>query len=82
MSEPQIDDAAAAGREPLTEQAADAVRAYADRERSKADTLAAVLEDIAANGYPAPESGVLWETARDEHLAELDDAANGGRRVA
>ena len=70
-------------RELLSEQAADAVRAYADRERAKVETLTAVLEDIAAHGYPDPESGVLWETARDAHLAELADSeGEGGRRVA
>ncbi|MFI6063238.1 hypothetical protein [Streptomyces sp. NPDC051286] len=36
-------------------------------------TLASVLEDIATNGYPAPEAGVLWEAARDAHLATLAD---------
>ncbi|WP_354671137.1 hypothetical protein [Streptomyces sp. ZSW22] len=33
--------------------------------------LASVLEDIAAKGYPAAESGVLWEEARDAHLERL-----------
>ncbi|WP_371321416.1 hypothetical protein [Streptomyces rochei] len=33
--------------------------------------LASVLEDIAANGYPAAESCVLWEEARDAHLERL-----------
>ncbi|WP_145830468.1 hypothetical protein [Streptomyces sp. T12] len=28
-------------------------------------------EDIAANGYPSPETGVLWEEARDAHLERL-----------
>ncbi len=28
-------------------------------------------EDIAANGYPAAESGVLWEEARDGHPERL-----------
>ncbi|MFF3148190.1 hypothetical protein ACFVRU_42390 [Streptomyces sp. NPDC057927] len=27
-------------------------------------------------------SGVLWEIARDEHLAELADDVDGARRVA
>ncbi|MFJ8076988.1 hypothetical protein ACIQ7Q_24355 [Streptomyces sp. NPDC096176] len=58
-------------RQPLDETAADAVRAYAAKEREKTDALASVLEDIALNGYPAPETGVLWETARDAHLARL-----------
>ncbi|WP_406466156.1 hypothetical protein OHB07_37440 [Streptomyces sp. NBC_00111] len=60
-------------RQPLDEPAAEAVRAYAAAERAKADLLATVLEDIAANGYPAPETGVPWEAARDAHLARLAD---------
>ncbi|CAM5620119.1 hypothetical protein SAVIM40S_02422 [Streptomyces avidinii] len=32
-----------------------------------------MLEDIAAHGYPAPETGMLWETACDAHLARLAD---------
>ncbi|MCI3220913.1 hypothetical protein GXP76_01700 [Streptomyces sp. NP-1717] len=53
--------------------AAASVLAYAAAERAKTDVLASVLEDIAANGYPSPESGVPWETARDTHLARLAD---------
>lgn len=49
------------------------VRAYAAAERAKTDVLASVLEDIATSRYPAPESGVLWETARDAHLTRLAD---------
>jgi hypothetical protein len=64
---------APAARQPLEPPAADAVRSYAAAERAKTDTLASVLEDIATNGYPAPETGVLWETARDAHLATLAD---------
>jgi hypothetical protein len=60
-------------RQPLDEHAAAAVRAYAADQRAKVDVLASVLEDIAANGYPSPESGVPWETARDAHLARLAD---------
>ncbi|MFE5885538.1 hypothetical protein [Streptomyces hydrogenans] len=60
-------------RQPLDEHAADSVRAYAAAERAKTDVLASVLEDIAANGYPSPESGMPWETARDAHLARLAD---------
>ncbi|MFB8046044.1 hypothetical protein ACFC8F_32665 [Streptomyces hydrogenans] len=60
-------------RQPLDEHAADSVRAYAAAERAKTDILASVLEDIAANGYPSPESGMPWETARDAHLARLAD---------
>ncbi len=66
-------------RHPLDEHAAASVLAYAADQRAKVDVLASVLEDIAANGYPAPESGVLWETARDAHLERLED---GQPRVA
>ncbi|MFE5902496.1 hypothetical protein ACFQ67_34515 [Streptomyces sp. NPDC056488] len=60
-------------RQPLDEHAAASARAYAADQRAKADVLASVLEDIAANGYPSPEFGVPWETARDTHLARLAD---------
>ncbi|MFF4835546.1 hypothetical protein [Streptomyces sp. NPDC001315] len=63
--------AAAPDRQPLDESAAESVRKYAADQRAKVDVLASVLEDIAANGYPVPESGVLWEEARDAHLARL-----------
>ncbi len=55
------------------EHAAASVRAYAADQRVKVDVLASVLEDIAANGYPSPETGVPWETARDARLARLTD---------
>lgn len=58
-------------RRLLAERAAESVRAYAADQRAKVDVLASVLEDVAANGYPAPESGVLWEEARDAHLERL-----------
>ncbi|MFF8513215.1 hypothetical protein ACF064_34685 [Streptomyces sp. NPDC015492] len=38
---------------------------------ARVDVLASVLEDIAANGYPSPETGVLWAEARDAHLDRL-----------
>ncbi|MEU9146670.1 hypothetical protein [Streptomyces sp. NPDC048349] len=60
-------------RQPLDEHAAAAVLAYAADQRAKVDALASVLEDIAAHGYPSPETGVPWETARDAHLAGLAD---------
>ncbi|MCY0944758.1 hypothetical protein [Streptomyces antarcticus] len=60
-------------RLPLDEHAAASALAYAADQRAKVDVLASVLEDIAANGYPAPDTGVLWETARDAHLARLAD---------
>ncbi|MEV3933714.1 hypothetical protein [Streptomyces sp. NPDC053728] len=65
--------ATAPDRQPLDDHAADSVRAYAAAERAKADVLASVLEEIAAHGYPAPETGVPWEAARDAHLARLAD---------
>ncbi|MFJ2273898.1 hypothetical protein ACIOEZ_06860 [Streptomyces sp. NPDC087866] len=65
--------APAPARQPLDDHAAAAARAYAAAERAKTDALASVLEDIAANGYPSPETGVPWETARDAHLARLAD---------
>ncbi|WP_299537311.1 hypothetical protein [uncultured Streptomyces sp.] len=71
--------ATAPARQPLDEHAAASARAYAAAERAKTDTLASVLEDIATNGYPSPETGVPWEVARDEHLARLADRQ---RRVA
>lgn len=60
-------------RQPLDDHAAASARAYAADQRAKVDVLASVLEDIAAHGYPTPETGVLWETARDAHLARLAD---------
>ncbi|AYG78563.1 hypothetical protein DWB77_00671 [Streptomyces hundungensis] len=65
--------APAPARQPLDEHAAEAARAYAAAERARTDALASVLEDIAAHGYPSPESGVPWETARDAHLARVVD---------
>ncbi|GAA2990800.1 hypothetical protein [Streptomyces fulvorobeus] len=65
--------ATAPARQPLDEHAAASVRAYAADQRAKVDVLASVLEEIAANGYPSPESGVPWETACDAHLARLGD---------
>jgi hypothetical protein len=58
-------------RQPLDENAAASIRAYAADQRAKVDVLASVLEDIAANGYPSPETGMLWEEARDAHLERL-----------
>ncbi|WP_406359534.1 hypothetical protein OID55_01080 [Streptomyces sp. NBC_00715] len=63
--------APAPDRQPLDETAAASVRAYAADQRARVDALASVLEDIAAHGYPAAESGVLWEDARDAHLERL-----------
>ncbi len=60
-------------RQPVDESAAASVRAYAADQRARVDVLASVLEDIAENGYPAAESGVLWEETRDAHLERLAD---------
>ncbi|MEV6212315.1 hypothetical protein [Kitasatospora sp. NPDC051914] len=67
MSHTPADD----GREPVADHAADALRSWAQAERTQADALAQVLEDIAANGLPDPETCVPWEELRDQHLAEL-----------
>ncbi|MGW1171575.1 hypothetical protein [Streptomyces sp. NPDC002550] len=58
-------------RQPLDENAAESLRAYAADQRARVDVLASVLEDIAEHGYPSAESGVLWEEARDAHLERL-----------
>ncbi|MFG2425320.1 hypothetical protein ACGFWD_40795 [Streptomyces sp. NPDC048448] len=58
-------------RQQLEPAAADAVRAYAARTRESADRLAAVLEDIAANGLPAAEDCMPWEELREAHLTRL-----------
>ncbi|MEV5787158.1 hypothetical protein AB0M86_40895 [Streptomyces sp. NPDC051639] len=58
-------------RQQLEPAAADAVRAYAARTRESADRLAAVLEDIAANGLPAAEDCTPWEELREAHLTRL-----------
>ncbi|MEU3743247.1 hypothetical protein AB0E78_40090 [Streptomyces sp. NPDC032198] len=71
--------ATAPDRQPLDASAAESVRRYAADQRARVDVLASVLEDIAEHGYPSPESGVPWETARDAHLARL---ADGEPRVA
>jgi hypothetical protein len=71
MSDDASQPATEPARQPLDEHAAESVLAYAAAERAKTDVLASVLEDIAANGYPSPESGIAWETARDSHLARL-----------
>lgn len=63
--------AAAPDCQPLDETAAASIRQYAAAQRARVDVLASVLEDIATNGYPSPESDVLWEDARDAHLARL-----------
>jgi hypothetical protein len=66
-------DPAAPDREPVTDTSADALRSWAADERTKAEQLAALLEDIAANGLPRPEDCEPWTELRDRHLAELAD---------
>ncbi|MET9125050.1 hypothetical protein [Streptomyces sp. NPDC004528] len=58
-------------RQQLEPAAADAVRAYAAQTRENADRLAAVLEDIAANGLPSAEDCTPWEDLREAHLTRL-----------
>ncbi|MEN8655575.1 hypothetical protein ABCR94_34630 [Streptomyces sp. 21So2-11] len=58
-------------RQPVTAKGADALRAYAARQQSNANELAAFLEDVATNGLPAPETTTPWEVVRDRRLAEL-----------
>jgi hypothetical protein len=63
--------AAQAARQQLEPAAADVVRAYAARNRERADQFAAVLEDIAENGLPPVEDCTPWEDLREAHLARL-----------
>ncbi|MGV9419924.1 hypothetical protein ACWDO6_20770 [Streptomyces sp. NPDC003674] len=60
-----------AARQQLEPAAAAGLRAYAARTRESADQLAAVLEDIAANGLPSVEDCTPWEELREAHLARL-----------
>lgn len=62
---------AAYGREPMSPDGAQALRAYAARKREQADQVAAVLEDLAANGMPAVEDCVPWEELREAKLNQL-----------
>lgn len=62
---------AAGGREPMSPEGAQALRAYAARKREQADQVAAVLEDLAANGLPAIEDCVPWEELREAKLTQL-----------
>ncbi|MFE5669101.1 hypothetical protein ACFQ7W_34920 [Streptomyces niveus] len=66
-----MSDQPTAARQQLAPAAADGLRAYAARTRESADQLAAVLEDIAANGLPAVEDCTPWEELRETHLARL-----------
>lgn len=62
---------APSGREPMTPEGAQALRAYAARKREQADQVSVVLEDVAANGLPAIEDCVPWEDLREAKLAQL-----------
>ncbi|MEU5656773.1 hypothetical protein ABZ802_14270 [Streptomyces sp. NPDC047737] len=73
MSEQPAVAVPSAERKPLEPEAAEAVRAYAARTRANADRLAAVLEDIAANGLPSLDECTPWEDLRDARLAQLAD---------
>ncbi|MEV0750192.1 hypothetical protein AB0I75_34160 [Streptomyces sp. NPDC050273] len=66
--QPALADTTRQQLEPAT---ADGLRAYAARTRESADQLAAVLEDIAANGLPPVEDCTPWEDLRESHLARL-----------
>jgi hypothetical protein len=57
--------------QPLSEKAAAGLRARAEQEREKSPELAAVLEEIAANGLPDPAECTPWEEIRDRRYAEL-----------
>ncbi|MFJ4680607.1 hypothetical protein [Kitasatospora sp. NPDC088783] len=52
---------------------ADALRSWADAERTRGAELADVLEDFAANGLPDVDDLPLWEGVRDVRLAALAD---------
>ncbi len=74
--QPAPDDGrpAVVGREALTPDGAQALRAYAARTRENADLLAGVLEDIALNGLPDPATCTPWEELRERKLAQLHAA--------
>ncbi|WP_327280470.1 MULTISPECIES: hypothetical protein [unclassified Streptomyces] len=65
------EEGAGAPRRLLDPSAVDAVRAYAAQTRAKADRMAAVLEDIAANGLPSVDDCTPWEPLREQALARL-----------
>ncbi|MER7465417.1 hypothetical protein [Streptomyces sp. NPDC097981] len=65
------DEGAGGSRRLLEPAAVDAVRAYAAQTRAKADRMAAVLEDIAANGLPSVDDCTPWEALREQALARL-----------
>ena len=57
--------------QPLDEQAAENLRAWADRERTQNPELADLLERFAVEGLPGPEDGTPWEEIRDRHYEAL-----------
>ncbi|MEU1630851.1 hypothetical protein ABZ746_37535 [Streptomyces sp. NPDC020096] len=65
-----------ASNQPLSEKAAADLRARAEQERDESPELAAVLEDIAANGLPDPDEGTPWEEIRDRRYAEMGIAVD------
>lgn len=68
-------------REPVDPDQAQALLEWAAAERAKGDQLAAVLEDIAANGLPALEDCTPWEEVRERALARIR-GGHDGRHVA
>lgn len=60
-----------ASNQPLDDEAAASLRDWADQERDESPELAAVLDDIAANGLPDPAECTPWEEIRDQRYAEL-----------
>ncbi|MEW2554489.1 hypothetical protein AB0957_22485 [Streptomyces zhihengii] len=52
-------------------EAAEGLRAFAAQTRESADQLAAVLEDVAANGLPVVEDCKPREDLREQCLARL-----------
>lgn len=70
-------------RTELAPEQAAAVADWAEQERETSPDLAAVLEDIAANGLPGQDECVPWETARDARYQQLGiDPAGWHRGVA
>lgn len=58
-------------RTVLAPEEAVALREWAERERDTSPELAAVLEDLAANGLPGEDECVPWETVRDAQYQRL-----------
>lgn len=58
-------------RTELAPEKAAAVADWAEQERDTSPDLAAVLQDIAANGLPGQDECVPWEQVRDDHYQQL-----------